>query len=88
MSVSLGTPAPDDTVSPRDAITGGLVSFLGGKAQPLVPRFVAAGICTGEALETFVDWTAQEQRTFLKEDMGLNPYEAMDIVHRIARRKQ
>lgn len=80
--------AQDDPHLDRDALDRVFVALLGDTARSLVPRFTAAGICTSEAVETFAKWTAHEQRTLMKEDMGLTAYEAMNIAHRIAQRKQ
>lgn len=75
----------DDSLSGCEEVERALVALLSNAARPLVPRFVRAGISTLEAVETFVGWTPQEQRIFMKEDVGLTAFEAMDIAHCVAR---
>lgn len=86
--MSAKAPERDESLSGCEDMERALVALLGNAARSLVPRFVRAGISTLEAVETFVGWTPQEQRIFMKEDVGLTAFEAMDIVHRVARRGQ
>lgn len=58
--------------------------LIGIDSRELIARFVAAGICTPEDVHTFAGWKRHEQRTFMKEDVGLTPFQAMEIVHRVS----
>lgn len=86
--MSAKAPEREELLSDRERMERAFVALLGDSARPLISRFARGGISTPEAFEMFVYWTQQEQRIFMKEDIGLTAYEAMEIVHRLAQREQ